>query len=735
MGEKRLINYNEYRKSDLINRDNAGVIPSGVYAGFDYDSSSSGTTLILQHNTSGFRDVEFVDGSPTLFTAMGLIVTPQGVKIRYLDSISLEVTPNTSTNPRIDTIVCQHVNTPIPGGADSGFIIMVGTPSTDPTPPTPVFITDTIVGYLHVPGSASVVTDMTWVRAHVPSFGNDSTVLHSDVASEVTANYRFDQLAGVAGELSIVSLGGGEYKLHSTTAHNYYYVSPIDLTPRLITQLDIPEVQGMSSVRIYTHQPLRFQIGGNIGLNDSATVQLLRSGGFIEFINLKGSLGYGSAFYRLVSGNIPDNGPAKMFNTFSEYKGSFEIDSNGCALLGYGNFIQASFDFDAVRALTGGIRSVWSHDYLADGVNDATKAGTRIFLKVDDTGSLGELVLFHQYGGGILGGSKRLTFADGQNHTVRTGAVIVLLEDETDYKVLEIADSQSANYVLYNALIGSNTIMTNAEHKFTKLQSNGIVNLGTVDISSGQLNLPDTGNTFIVAVAPNGTLDNIKLVRGTGSPVTYPTGAQITLIMSHTTFDTGSDVCSRFNLTSGYINSVINDGITAFPNTSTSDYVSIISKVLGDNLYTVFQLVKTSTVWQIINVDYTYGIAARQIIDEANITAITANTTFTDWTDVTVFGTHWAAGTPNLRYRAVGTSNKMVYIDGNFTRTSGVGGTVIFTLPVGMHPVRKIIAPITYIDAGTYYPAWVHIETDGTVNYAGDIATSHDYWMNVSFGI
>jgi len=737
MSEARLLNYQEFRKSDLLNRLNSGIIPSGVYAGFDFDSSSTGTTLTLEHVTSGFYDVVMdTGGSPVEVGPFGLIVTPQGVKIRYANNLDLEVIPNGSASPRIDRIVCQHVNTPISGGADSGFIIITGTPTSTPVPPDVMFVTDTTVGFLYVDGNATGIEDMTYRKAHIPNFGNDTTVLHSDEDAHITASYTADHILSSAAPLSLISLGGGVYKLKSTVISNYYYVANVDTTPRKISQIDIPVSNGMSPVRIYTMQPLIFQIGGNIDLHDGASTQLLRVGEFIEFVNVKGYLGHSVPSYVMCrSGSLGNTGLAKMFTAFSEAKDAATIDT-GAVSLPFANYCTLSIDFTTVQAASGGIRSISSHDYLWNGVDSPTKGGTRIFLELNNSGVGANLNVYSNYGGSITSGTKPLQFADGVDYTVRDGAVLVLLETETVYKVLEVIDSTTANYALYKAVTGTNTIMTNSEHKFTKVQAYGIANLGTVDISSGILLLPDTGNTFMLNVAPNGTIDNIKLVRGTGSPVTYPTGTEITLIISQSSFSTLTDTCSRFSLVSGYIDAAVNDSISAFPYTSSvADYLSIISKVYGDNTYTVFKMIKTSTTWFITEVNYDYGSLFRLTTAEVNLDTVTTNTTFSSWTTVTVFGSHWAAGSTSLRYRSVGTTNKVVYIEGNFARTSGIGGTAIFTLPVGLRPARSIYTPITYIESGTYYTAYVRVDSDGTVNYAGDVATSHDYWMNISFGI
>ena len=109
MVQKRIHDYRGPRSSENLNGHLLGVVPPGVYEGFQVAS----------------------DGSVT----PGMLITPEGIRIEETEPISVPQPLADPDNPRIDLVVCVHEYEKTVPAPPALFTTVPGTPAADPLPP------------------------------------------------------------------------------------------------------------------------------------------------------------------------------------------------------------------------------------------------------------------------------------------------------------------------------------------------------------------------------------------------------------------------------------------------------------------------------------------------------------------------------------------------------------------------------------------------------------------------
>lgn len=165
--------YWNWKDADLTADLNAwmhGMMPAGLYRGFDKGAASTGWTLVLDHAVNGFTRV---DENLTVSPLTGIIKSPQGSIISENDSISLPVQPADAA-PRYDIVVCSHQHVEVVGGQPAVYSVIKGTPSNViPQPPAVANpATDVIIGIITVPANASNINACTYTKSVTPTFAN-----------------------------------------------------------------------------------------------------------------------------------------------------------------------------------------------------------------------------------------------------------------------------------------------------------------------------------------------------------------------------------------------------------------------------------------------------------------------------------------------------------------------------------------------------------------------------------
>lgn len=169
--QKRLFNYKEDDSTFLLNQITSGVIPSGVYFGFDANLDN---TLVLKliHSTSGISEID-IDLNESI---VGLIKSKQGTIIKEDNTIEFPIDAG-DVLPRIDLIVCSHSFSEIVGGSQALYSVLKGIPAISPVKPTLTNVNEQIeIGSLYVPANMLLLNGagVIYTKADQPQFANNT---------------------------------------------------------------------------------------------------------------------------------------------------------------------------------------------------------------------------------------------------------------------------------------------------------------------------------------------------------------------------------------------------------------------------------------------------------------------------------------------------------------------------------------------------------------------------------
>ena len=113
MAQKRFWNWKDDDYTLDLNHRELGILESGLYRGFDRHSSSAGLNLVLHHGVNGIKKVK-LDTTET--NSMGVWMSKQGCVITEDANITIPISANTTSDPRIDLIVGTHQYSQTQGG-------------------------------------------------------------------------------------------------------------------------------------------------------------------------------------------------------------------------------------------------------------------------------------------------------------------------------------------------------------------------------------------------------------------------------------------------------------------------------------------------------------------------------------------------------------------------------------------------------------------------------------------
>jgi hypothetical protein len=161
--QKTFINYKDIIDSyEALNKD-FGILPNGLYRGFD-SIEKTATGIRLLHNLTG---ATYTQKDGTQITGIAVIKSPQGVIITESEPIELPISAHSIVGNRIDVVVMEHQRGDIQGGSIAIPSIVQGTFNAG----TPV-VTDiqfkTIIGYLRVNSDGTY----HYTRAFTPALSN-----------------------------------------------------------------------------------------------------------------------------------------------------------------------------------------------------------------------------------------------------------------------------------------------------------------------------------------------------------------------------------------------------------------------------------------------------------------------------------------------------------------------------------------------------------------------------------
>lgn len=197
MAQERYHNYNRPVASLPENFRLAGVIPAGVYAGFDTFAIVGGSQLKMTHASTGLKRLKADstgDEGP-----FGVFSTRQGVLI--YDDEEVQVTVDLAvTNPRIDILVVNHTFLDSPGGSPATYAVIKGAENAIPVrPPVALPLSQIILGHFIVyPGADH--TNTIFVRSDVKKLGGQyafSKATEEELALAAEKDFNKIQRTGV----------------------------------------------------------------------------------------------------------------------------------------------------------------------------------------------------------------------------------------------------------------------------------------------------------------------------------------------------------------------------------------------------------------------------------------------------------------------------------------------------------------------------------------------------------
>lgn len=154
--QKGFFNYKDDDYTDWLNRHLMGVLPEGLYAGFDPQLGAS-MNLVLTHGPTGFRET---DEYGTITPRIGVYRTKQGVMVREDADIILPIATNPTAFTRIDIVVAEHKYSKAVGGTAAVYKVIKGVPTENPSAPTPNSPNlQLVLGTLYVPAGTTALNN------------------------------------------------------------------------------------------------------------------------------------------------------------------------------------------------------------------------------------------------------------------------------------------------------------------------------------------------------------------------------------------------------------------------------------------------------------------------------------------------------------------------------------------------------------------------------------------------
>ena len=173
MTQTRFHNYKRPVTTFEENRRTVGIIGSGRYAGFDTFTQLLSLTFSLDHTAiDGIRHISEAEAYENY---AGVYVTPQGLIIKEDATITSGLTALTNAAnafERIDAIVATHEWNNTIGGNAATYSVIKGADGGPVYPDATNPQKQTILGYLHIPASASNLSSATYEMAETPGLGN-----------------------------------------------------------------------------------------------------------------------------------------------------------------------------------------------------------------------------------------------------------------------------------------------------------------------------------------------------------------------------------------------------------------------------------------------------------------------------------------------------------------------------------------------------------------------------------
>lgn len=599
MAQKRYFNWKDADRSDWVNRQHLAIMGPGVYRGFDAKHiSSSGLNLILEHNNTGFSEV---DMEGVLREKIGVWITTQAVVIQESDLVTFSVLANTSSAPRIDLIVGEHTYVASEGGVDAGYSVITGTPDPDPQPPTlssPT--TQIIIGYLYWPPSTSNVAsnDVIYTRATVPIYAENLDYVMRHGYQDVVGTKMMQHIVNLNAEMTLDTSAN---RLNSAVLSNTYIVPYVNDDYEPVTDLDISHPPGANihRIAIRTLQNLLLDGAAFKIVSDPSGIagaSHIAAGEVLELWDMRNTTG---DIYVIRGDEAHKNRVSKFLKQviFNKATAVFGSNAGEVSLASRaGNYYELSNDFDVTPGPILVNQIMGTNAYSVD---NTSRGGNIIFLRLRaSTSTTGAWQVNTSTLPTPGTGYKTIQHSTPLNMVLASGAVLTLLEDETTYRLLAVND---AKYNIVKMVEDYIKFEQYHEHHWQKMQANNWVTLtDAYDPTTNRLILPNTANSFDIAIPAGYQTDDdffkdIVIDRGDGlGPVAAPTGVVVNIRIRISPAIGGSPNRFYFTTVADNIRSRL-DNQYRTPASNTK-YVVYANATLGET----FTFLKTATTWELI---------------------------------------------------------------------------------------------------------------------------------------
>jgi hypothetical protein len=413
--QKRSFQWKDNDYTDSINRHLLGVIPYGLYAGFDA-VFADGLTLELNHNTTGVDEVTV----PLVRTPkLGKVVTQQGATIQEDAAISVAITANGSGFARIDTIVIEHTYVANVGGTPAIYKTVEGSPASNPVPSDLPFPEKQVaIGYLYVPAGMTTLTavGVSYTRAEIPTLGNNTKILRSDKVQVIEGR---KQLLSVYGALNNANLQGGVMTFDKEG--NYYILSAVDNSNYADLATITAKFEGnTNTLDVICGQRVKIVSGGNISVASPLYIEaneILR----VMFLN--------GMYLVTKGGELQKNKFNRINGEISGSKGTSGFSGQQASFDGKGNFYDFSIPDGQVLAFL---------PKRAPLVAGADGAGSTIFIQVRITGGVSQGITLKHNSGSVPNDAKHIILPNGGDINLSDRDILILVEDTEAWRLVSI---------------------------------------------------------------------------------------------------------------------------------------------------------------------------------------------------------------------------------------------------------------------------------------------------------
>lgn len=480
------------------------TFPPGLYAGYDVIDFANPGGMVLRLSMVNGTSITLTDN--TTQENRGMLIMPQGVNIQENDVLDIPINPNTSGNPRIDTIYCEHEYVFAQGAAQAIYNVEEGVPGASPVAPVlPNPEKQIVLGYLYIPDGTTALTDVgvEYTKADIPAFANDPSIVRTlDIFQYIIGQKQFK----ITTQKPYTATRSG-VNLEITDKSNMYVLANIGTTYLEINNINhVLTAQGYS-FRLLTDQKLKITATGNISLPGNVTQMVVEPGEVLYFYDLNDMPGYPATVnYLVIRGGEASRTKINKFFKQQNWNKGTDITlgvEEKIALPGDGNFYPVIVE---------GPKNI---KYIQNNNSESGVAGTAgpfLFLYINTGGGQ---CLFKHSAGSVPAGYKAIHNASGLDLRVFDGDIVVVVEDSNTYRIVNVW--------------GVNNNLPNFQNYF-EMDAADCWSLGPGNSGDGNIIVNGTARSYKVTVPASSNIEDIQVDYGEGDgPQAFPDGTEINI--------------------------------------------------------------------------------------------------------------------------------------------------------------------------------------------------------------